>query len=158
MAHEGMVYALETIHRLLRPGGCLLDIHPLPEAPLARIVQNGKFTFTAPVPAPDEEDVRQAEAALAHVVERRLFVVERSGLFDFLVYAASVAELRGFLEEANAFQDSSPDEATAAAQAELAVRLEETLQAAGEGAEVVFHERACLARLAPAVSARPTAL
>jgi hypothetical protein len=147
MAREGMVHALEAIHRLLKPGGCLLDIHPLPQAPLAKIVQGGKNTFTGPVPAPDEEDVRQAEAALAQVVQRRLFVVERSGVFDFLVYASSVAALRNFLEEANAFQDSPPDEAAAAAQDELAARLEEALQAAGEGAEVAYQERARITRL-----------
>jgi hypothetical protein len=149
MAHEGMVHALEAIRHLLKPDGCLLDIHPVPEAPLARIVQGGKITFTGPVPALNEEDVRLAEVALAHAVQRRLFVVERSGVFDFLVYASSVAELRNFLEEANAFQDSPPDEAAAVAQTELAARLEEALQAAGEGAEVAFHERACITHLMP---------
>jgi hypothetical protein len=149
MAREGMVHALEAIHHLLKPGGCLLDIHPLPQAPLAKIVQGGKITFTGPVPSPDKEDVRQAEAALARVVQRRLFVVERSAVFDFLVYAPTVAELRDFLEEADAFQDSPPDEAAAAAQAELAARLEEALQAAGEGAEVAYQERARMTRLMP---------
>jgi hypothetical protein len=149
MAHEGMVHALEAIHRLLKPVGCLLDIHPLPQAPLAKIVQGGKVTFTGPVPSLNEEDVRQAEAALAHVVQRRLFVVERSEVFDFLVYASSVAELRNFLEEANSFQDSPPDEAATAAQDELAARLEEALQAAGEGAEVAYQERARMTRLMP---------
>jgi hypothetical protein len=144
-----MVHALEVIHHLLKPGGCLLDIHPLPQAPLAKIVQGGKITFAGPVPALNEDDVRQAEAALAQVVQRRLFVVEQSAVFDFLVYAPTVAELCNFLEEANAFQDSPPDEAAAAAQAELAARLEEALPAAGEGAEVAFHERACITRLMP---------
>ena len=64
-----------------------------------------------------------------------------------MVYASSVAALRNFLEEANAFQDSPPDEAAAAAQAELAARLEEALQAAGEGAEVAYQERACITHL-----------
>jgi hypothetical protein len=149
MAPEGMVHALEAIHRLLKADGCLIDIHPLPEAPLAKIIQGGKITFTEPVPALNEQDVRQAEAALAHVVQRRLFVVEWSKVFDFLIYAPSVYELRNFLEEANAFQDSPPDEAAAAAQAELAARLEEALAATGEGAEVAFHERAYITRLMP---------
>jgi SAM-dependent methyltransferase len=149
MAPEGMVHALEAIHRLLKPDGCLIDILPLPEAPLAKIIQGGKITFSEPVPALNEQEVRQAEAALAHVVQRRLFVVEWSQVFDFLIYAPSVYELRNFLEEANAFQDSPPDEAAAAAQAELAARLEEALPAAGEGAEVAFHERATITRLMP---------
>jgi hypothetical protein len=147
MAHEGMVHALEAIHRLLKPGACLIEIHPLPEAPLAKIVQGGKVTLSEPVPALNEDEVRQAEAALAHAIQRRLFVVDRSRVFDFLVYAPSVAELHTYLEEANAFQDSPPDEAAAAAQAELAARLEEALPAAGAGVEVAFHERACITRL-----------
>jgi hypothetical protein len=149
MAHEGMVHALEEIHRLLRPDGNLIDIHPCLEAPLIEIVQGGQIIFAEPSPEHDFEDKQQAEIALTQVVQRRLFVVERSKVFDFLIYASSVAELRNFLEEASAFQDSAPDEAAAAAQAELAARLEEALQAAGEGAEVAYHERARMTRLMP---------
>jgi len=28
MEHEGMVHALEEIHRLLKPAGTLIEIHP----------------------------------------------------------------------------------------------------------------------------------
>jgi SAM-dependent methyltransferase len=34
MEHRGMVHALQEIRRLLKPRGILIDIHPVPVAPL----------------------------------------------------------------------------------------------------------------------------
>ena len=142
-----MVHALEEIHRLLKPDGRLIDIHPLPEAPLIEVHQGGKIIFAAPAPAPGLDSMRQAEGALAQVVQRRLFVVEQSGIFDFLVYAASVSELHSYLEEADSHKDSPPDEAAAAEKAELSRQVDVVMQAAGEGTKVAFHERARITRL-----------
>ena len=145
-----MVHALEEIRRLLRPGSSLIDIHPVLEAPLVKVYQGDRVWFSEPSPGYDyEEDMRQAEAALAQVVQRGLFVTERSGEFDFLVYASSVAELNDFMVKASAFHDSPADEAAAAREAELAARVEEIMQAAGKGAQVVYHEKARIARLRP---------
>jgi hypothetical protein len=152
MEHEGMVHALEEIHRLLRPDGSLIDIHPSLEVPLVEIHQDGKAVFTEPVPEHDCQDKQQAEKALAEVVQRGLFMVQRADVFDFLVYASSIVELRSFLEEANAFEVSPPDEEAAAWQAELAAQVVEAMQAAGEGAEVAFHERVYITRLRPFAS------
>ena len=96
-----------------------------------------------------DEDLRQAEDALADIVRRRLFVIERSGEFDFLYYGSSVAELRDFLAEADAYDDRPIAEAVAARRADLYARAEEFMQAAGEGAEVAHHERGRIARLRP---------
>ena len=93
--------------------------------------------------------MRQAEDALAQIVQRRLFVIERSGEFDFLMYGSSVAALRDFIAKANAYDDRPTDEAVAAREAELAARVEEIMQAAGKGAEVAYHERGRIARLRP---------
>jgi len=145
-----MVHALEEIHRLLRPDGSLIDIHPCLEAPLLEIHQGGRITFAEPVPAHDFEDKQQAENALKQAIQRRLFVVERADVFDFLVYASSAAELRDFLVEQSAFEDN--DEATGkweVERAELAKRTEEAMRAAGKGAEVVFHECARITLLRP---------
>lgn len=149
MKHEGMVHALEEIQRLLRPGGSLIDIHPFLEAPLIKAFQGGRVLLAEPSPDHDEEDIRHAEDALAQVVERRLFVIERSGEFDFLTYGSSVAELRDFMAKANAYDDSPKDEAVAAREAELYARVEEIMQASGVGAEVAYHERCHIARLKP---------
>jgi len=151
MKHEGMVHALEEIHRLLKPGGRLIDIHPVLEVPLIKVFQGGRVLFAEPDPGYDnyKEDVRQAEDALAQIVRRRLFVIERSGEFDFLTYGSSVAELRDFMAKAGACDDSPQDEAVVAREAELYARVEEIMKAAGERAEVADHERGRIARLRP---------
>ncbi|MBI2973615.1 MAG: hypothetical protein HYY39_07510 [Armatimonadetes bacterium] len=149
MKHEGMVHALEEIHRLLRPDGSLIDIHPVLEAPLIEAYQGANVLFAEPSPDYSGEDYRQAEHALAQIVQRRLFVIDRKGEFDFLTYGSSVAELRDFLAKANAYDQRPKDEAVAAREAELYTRVEESMQTAGEGAEVAYHERARIARLKP---------
>lgn len=147
MKHEGMVHALEEIHRLLRPDGKLIDIHPVVEAPLIEVHQGGRVLFAQPNPDYSAEDYRQADNALAQAIRRRFFVVERSGQFDFMVYGSSVAELRDYIAEANAFEDGSKDEAAAAREAERVAQVEGIMQGAGEGAEVATHERAHIAWL-----------
>ena len=149
MAHEGMVYALEEIHRLLSPGGRLIDIHPFAEAPLAEIHQGGKIIFAEPIPVQYQEDIRQADAALAQVIQRGLFVVERSAAFDIRIYGSSVTELNDYLAERDAYDDSPPDEAMMAQQEELAAHVEGLMLVAGEGAEVAYHDRARITRLRP---------
>lgn len=145
-----MVHALEEIHRLLRPDGYLIDIHPVLEAPLIEVHQGAKVVFAEPSPAYDyEEDLQQAERALAQIIQRRLFVLERSGEFDFLTYGSSIAELRDYWARAGAYDESPKDEAVTAREAELYVRVEKVMQAAGQGAEVVGHERGRIARLKP---------
>lgn len=148
MKHEGMVHALEEIHRLLRPDGSLIDIHPVLEAPLIEVYEGAKVLFAEPSPDYSVEDYRQAEHALAMIVQRRLFFVERSGEFDFLTYGSSAAELRDFMAKANAYDDTPKDEAVAAREVELYARVEEIMQAS-EGVEVAYHERARIARLNP---------
>jgi hypothetical protein len=151
MKQQGMVHALEEIHHLLRPGGRLIDIHPVLEVPLIKVFQGGRVLFAEPDPDFDnyKEEVRQAEDALAQIVQRRLFVIERSGEFDSLKYGSSVAELRDSTAKAGAYDDSPPDEAVVAREAELYARVEEIMQAAGEGAEVAIHEKGRIARLKP---------
>jgi hypothetical protein len=151
MEYGGMVHALEEIHRLLRAGGRLIDIHPVLEVPLIKVFQGGRVLFAEPDPDFDnyKEDVRQAEAALAQIVQRGLFVIERSGEFDSSKYASSVAELRDSTAKASAYNDSPPDEAVVAREAELYARAEQIMQAAGEGAEVAIHEKGHIARLKP---------
>jgi len=143
-----MVHALENIHRLLKLNGRLIDIHPFAEAPLIEIHQGGKIVFAEPVPASAVEDIQHAENALAHVIQLGLFAVERASEFDFRIYASSVTELRDFLVEADAYDDSPPDEAIAAQEQELAARVEGLLRATGEGAEVAHYEQVHIARLA----------
>lgn len=149
MEPAGMVHALENIHRLLKPGGSLIDIHPFAEAPLIEIHQGGKIAFAEPMPAYAVEDTQHAEDALAHVIQQNWFAVERASEFDFWVYAATVIELRDLLAEADAFADNPPDEPAAVQEEELAARVEELMRAPGEGVEVAYHDRVRIARMRP---------
>ena len=151
MKPEGMVHALEEIYRLLRPDGCLIAICPVSGVSLVEVYQGGRVLFAEPDPVPpeDHEVITQAEDALAQVVQRRLFVIEGSGEFNFLTYGSSVVELRDFKAKANAYDDSPKDEAVAVREAELYARVEGIMRAAGEGGEVVLHGKARIARLRP---------
>jgi len=149
MKYEGMVHALEEIQRLLKPGGCLIDIHPVREAPLIKVYQEDRTLLAEPSPVYTDEDYRQADDALAQVVRRRLFVVEGSSEFDFLIYGSSVAELADFLAQANAYDDRPADEVETARKFELAARVEAIMRAAGAGADVAYHERGRMACLRP---------
>ncbi len=144
-----MVHALQQIQRLLKPCGRLIDIHPFVEAPLIEIHQGGEIASVGQVPAYAVDDIQHAEDALAHVIQHRLFAVERAHMFDFRIYASTVIELRDFLADAEAFADHPPDEEAAAREKELAVCVEGLMRASGEGAEVASHERVRIARLAP---------
>jgi hypothetical protein len=137
-----MVHALEEIHRLLKPDGCLIEIHPVLETPLVKVYNGSTVLFAGPYPGYDyEEDLRQAEIALQQIVQRGLFVIERSSEFNFLTYGSSVTELQDFWVEA-----------TEAREAELYDQVEEVMQAAEEGATVAFHERVRISRLQPMLS------
>lgn len=144
-----MVHALEEIQRLLKPEGCLIDIHPVPEDSLVVIDQDGRVLFTESVPvnAHFYKDVSQAEAALAQVVQRGLFNIERSIAFDFTTYASSVAELQEFKAKADSYDDSPKDEVLEAQRTAQYARVNEIMKTARDGVEVVYHDQAHMTRL-----------
>ena len=146
-----MVHALEEIHRLLKPDGCLIDIHPVLEVALIEVYQGSRILFVESNPdyGRTAEESRQAEDALAQVVQRGLFVVERSGEFDLITYASSIAALRAHWAKVGAYDDSPADDALEAQRTALFARVDEIMQAAGNGAEVANHERARITRLKP---------
>jgi SAM-dependent methyltransferase len=149
MAHKGMVHALEEIYRLLKPGGDLIDIHPVPEGYLIKAFQGERILFAERKRETCSEDVLQAENAIAEIVNRDLFTIEKTAEFDFLIYASSVPELRDHLAELDAFEDAPLDESTVAREEFLYAKVEEIMQASGAGAEVAIHERVRIARLKP---------
>ena len=145
-----MVHALENIHRLLGPGGRLIDIHPFAEAPTIEIHQGERMTFSEPAPAYALEDIERAEKALANVIGRGLFIVERADMFDFRTYAASVAELVAYLTAQGSLANEEPEEGARAKKIEeLAARVEQLMEAAGAEAEVVLREKVHVALLRP---------
>ena len=146
-----MVHALEEIQRLLKPDGCLIEIHPVANASRINVYDGSHILFADSYPPSDGEDVRQAEAALDEVVQRRLFFIERSGEFDLTTFASSVTELRECFAKLEAYDDGPKDEALEAQRTTQYARVDEIMQAAGDGAEVAFHERARITRLNPNV-------
>ncbi len=151
MAHEGMVHALEEIHRLLKPGGVLIDIHPVPEGYYIKALQGDKILFAERKRQTCDEDVVHAEDALTEIVERDLFAVDQRAEFDFLTYASSVRELRDYWEELNAFEDEPKDEALIAREKDLYTQVEKIIQVYGPGVEAAIHERVRIARLRPLI-------
>jgi predicted SAM-dependent methyltransferase len=147
MEQQGMVHALEEIHRLLNPGGLLVDIHPVPESASIRVYDHGEVLHEEPLVDTGDEDILQAERALAEVAERGLFVVGVAHEFDFQTYASSVGVLWDYLELMNAFDNSPKDEAAALREQELAARVEKILRKSGEGAEAAYNEKGKIMRL-----------
>ena len=147
-----MVHALEEIHRLLKPAGALIDIHPVAVASRLEIHQAGKMDLVGHLMVRQWcADFQQADNALAEIEQRGVFAVERQSVFDTLTYYDSVAEMRTSLKESiNYFARDAQSEAEDAPRAEaLAIRAEELMQAAVSGAELIAHEPTHISRLRP---------
>ena len=147
-----MVHALEEIHRLLKPTGALIDIHPVSESSPIEIHQSGKIDRVGELSVRQWcTDFRQADNALSEVVERGLFAVEHESIFDSLTYYTSAAEMRTSLKESIdkfARDAQLADEAVLHAEA-LAARAEARMRTAFSGAELILRERTHISRLKP---------
>ena len=64
------MHVLQRIHRWLRPGGRVLDIHPEPEAASVEVAANGSLTRIGSFDRPAIYDkIRAARTALAELVD-----------------------------------------------------------------------------------------
>jgi len=147
-----MVHALEEIHRILKPTGILIDIHPVAEASPIEIHQGDKIEPVGDLSVRQWcSDYQQADEALTKINQRGLFIVEREGIFDSLTYYDSAAEMRTDWKEAIdkfARDVQSIDESLPHAEA-MAARAEELMQAAASGAELIVRERVHISRWRP---------
>ena len=144
MEPEGLVHALEQIHRLLAPGGILVDVHNTVDPPLFEVVRDGVALYCEPEPGFCEDVCLEAQKALDQAVERGLFALEDTRRIEFFVVADSVAELQAFQKEFYAYAGSA--ELTEDEQ-QLLARLEEAMETAGPGAQVATHEIGIVSRL-----------
>ncbi len=145
-----MVHALEQIHRVMRPAGVLIEIHPALEFPFLEVRSNGELSFSEDDPGFDyEEDSRHAEAAVATVVDRGVFVLEESRRFELRTYASSLKELRDHWDVADAYDPEEKEGTLARRQEEMHARAHEVLERS-PGAELVYVEPATISRLTPA--------
>jgi hypothetical protein len=147
MEPEGMVHALEEIHRLLRPGGLLIDLRPTLAATRLEVHCGGAITFSAPVPGETFFGTQSADEAMARVIDGGLFAPEQAMEFDWRTYAWSVAELREHIAAEQAYEDQPTPELLALQEGELAQSLQEALAASGEGALVARMYPGRMARL-----------
>ena len=148
-----MVHALEEIHRLLRPTGTLIDIHPVAESSPMELHQGEKIDLVGSLSIRQWcLDYQQADDALAEIAQRGLFAVEDEAVFDSLTHYTSVEEMR--MDQLNAVDKYARDARSAGEGVPhieaLAVRAEELMRTAASGAEVIIRERAHISRLKPA--------
>lgn len=144
-----MVHALEEIHRVTRPAGTVIEIHPALEFPILEVRSNGDLLVSENDPGFDyEEDSRLAEAAVATVVDRGLFVLEESRRFELRTHASSLEELRDHWAIADAYDPEEKEETLARLQDEMYARVYEVLERS-PGAELVYVEPATMSRLTP---------
>lgn len=144
-----MVHALGEIHRLLKPEGSLIDLHPHPDWLFLRVILGRSILAREAKPQTYSQDVLQAENAIADVVRRGLFTVEETIEFDFFTYASSVEDLRTHWDQIQAYDDSPKDEQVLLLEEQQYERFRLVLQAAGDEEQVAIHERACITRLSP---------
>ena len=149
-----MVHALEEIHRVTRPAGTLIEIHPALEFPFLEVRSNEEVFFSENDPGFDwEEDSRHAEAAVATVVGRGLFVLEESRRFELRKHASSLKELRDNWAVADGYITEEKEETLVRRAEEMYARAHEVLERS-PGAELVYVEPATMSLLTPGSSGR----
>ena len=149
MDHEGMVHALEETRRLLKFGGVMVNILPVPEGYFIEVHHDGRILFAERKRETCSEDVLRAEAAIKQVIYRGLFVIDKKDGFDFRTYGSSVSEVRAYWEEQNAYEEEPKAKDILVREEYLYAQVEEILEELGEGAEVAFRERVRIERLRP---------
>jgi len=147
-----MVYALEVIHRLLKSGGFLIDIHPVAVHSSVEIHHHGKIDLAGHLKVPQWcVDFEQADEALAEIVQRGTFAVEEKSMFDTLTYYDSVAEMgESFKESIQKYTrvDEPVEEEVQQVEA-LVSRVDELMNTSAEGAELLLREKDHISRLKP---------
>ncbi|HUF58396.1 MAG TPA: hypothetical protein VMR89_02775 [Actinomycetota bacterium] len=147
-----MVHALEEIHRLLRPAGSLIEVHPALEVPSVEIRSNGELLFSEDDPGFDyEDDLRHAEAAVATVVGRGVFAIDERRRLELRTHASSVKELRDHWAVAGAYDPEEKEETLVRRQDEMYARAKAVLDRS-PGAEIAYVEPATMSRLTPSPS------
>jgi hypothetical protein len=100
MQSEGMVHALSTIRKLLKPAGALIDIHPGSPKPelFVRLASGRRFAGYLEE-TDDFVEYAQAQAALDESIRSGTFRADHGGEFAFITYANTPRELLDYLAE-----------------------------------------------------------
>jgi hypothetical protein len=152
MEYGSMVHALEEIHRLLKPSGFLIDIHPVAEHSSIEIHQNGKVDLVGQLKVSQWcVDFQEADKALDEIIQRNMFTVEQKGMFETLTYYDSATEMSTALKQSihKYVREAEPVEEEVSHVEVLAGQAEELLQAASSKAMLVLREPDHISRLKP---------
>ncbi len=104
------MHVLRQIHKALRAGGVLLDVHPQPEDPRVEILRGdrskpvGVIDWTA-----DSRDIRDARTRLASMQRAGLFHLERRRIFEIRIYHESVEAWLEYRRERGSSSVIHPD-------------------------------------------------
>ena len=133
-----MVHALHQIHQLLKPNGLLIDIHPTNELATLEVRVGEQVTPAGWIYEWDDYvEYEWADNALQRAINVQWFELERDGVFSFVWYADSMAELREYLAEE--WHDALIDEVTF-------MRAQELLNTPEHDKEVIVRETIKMAR------------
>jgi hypothetical protein len=131
-----MVHALRRAQRLVKPTGCVVDVHPTDRPATVEADR-----ITGHVDASDA-GLRHAlaDAALATAVREELFSITRTLVFRFYTYGDTIDELRAFVE--TRWRDARIDAATVE-------RTREALRSAPAGTRPRVGEEVRITKLRP---------
>lgn len=101
MAIEGMVDALRHAHRMVRPTGCVLDLHP---SVIPASVEVGGLSVGRLESGEAAFRHASADRALSVAVQEQMFTIDREATFSFSTWGDTIEELRDYVDET--FKDS----------------------------------------------------
>lgn len=105
MTHAGMVHALRELHRVLKPGGLLIDLRPAKEHRRVGIRRGRKWRELGALSETFEDD-EASDYAIARVLEEGLFRRDQQTRFDCAREMDTLEDFGDWLEE---FRSSKPE-------------------------------------------------
>jgi len=120
-----MVHALREAHRVLVPGGIVVDLRPAPVHRRVAITRAGRESRVGTMRERFDED-HAADRAVSHAVREGWFALERRMRFGCRRVMDTVAEFREWVADFDTRRENPGHEW-------LARRLERALDAAGRG-------------------------
>lgn len=107
-----MVHALGEIHRVLKPGGTLLDLRPLSDSWAVEVVSSAGWQASGrlsdqTIGLADDEAANQA---MAESEARGWFIQRKNGDFPFFYYWDTPSDMKAYIDdEWDSFEEISDD-------------------------------------------------